>query len=215
MTKAIRVLLVDDHVLFREGVRAVLGTDPGIVIVGEAGNGDEAVVRAEHTRPDVVLLDLRMPGTDGIAAIHRLRRQADPPSILVLTTYDADRDVVPAMQAGATGYLLKDASRSELVGAIHAAANGRPVVAPGVVQHLVNRSRGTGAGAGSDEDALRPRELDVLRLVAEGATNRQAAARLHVSEATVKACLLRIYQKLEVRDRASAVAEAYRRQLLE
>lgn len=209
--EAIRVLLVDDHVLFREGVRAVLSTDPEIAVVGEAGNGDEAVVRAEHARPDVVLLDLRMPGTDGLAAIGRLRGRPDPPAILVLTTYDADCDVVSAMRAGAIGYLLKDASRAELLGAIRAAANGQPVVAPGVVRHLVNRGR----DADPEETVLRPRELDVLRLVADGSTNRQAAARLHVSEATVKACLLRIYQKLGVRDRASAVAEAYRKQLLD
>lgn len=216
MTEPIRILVVDDHVLFREGVRAVLDTEPGFEIVGEAGNGDEAVVRAERVRPDVVLLDLRMPGTDGLTAIHRLRRQPEPPSILVLTTYDADHDVIPAMRAGATGYLLKDATRSTLIGAVRAAARGEPVMAPGVVRHLVEHSRDTGAGPRRDQPvSLRERESDVLRLVAEGTTNRQAAARLHVSEATVKACLLRIYEKLEVRDRASAVAEAYRRGLLD
>ena len=158
--------------------------------------------------PDVVLMDLRMPGTDGVAAIRELMRMGAACRVVVLTTYDADADVLPAIEAGATGYLLKDATREELLRAVHAAAQGRPELSSSVVSRLVGRVRTPEASR------LSARELEVLRLVADGATNRQAAVRLHLSEATVKTHLLNVYAKLDVGDRAAAVAEGFRRGLL-
>jgi DNA-binding NarL/FixJ family response regulator len=205
----IRVLLVDDHALFRDGVRAVLAGDPGFEVVGEANDGAEAVVRARRCRPDVVLLDLRMPGMDGVEAIGRLCATRPQLRVLVLTTYDSDQDVLPAIEAGAHGYLLKDATRGELLAAVRAAARGERVVAQAVVRHLISRTR-----TAAVPPALNSREVELLQLVAEGATNQQAAARLHVSTATIKAYLTRIYDKLGVPDRAAAVGEGYRRGIL-
>ncbi|GHF84190.1 DNA-binding response regulator [Amycolatopsis bartoniae] len=179
------------------------------MVVGEAGDGAEAVRLARRTEVDVILMDLRMPGTGGVEAIARLRELGHPARVLVLTTYDTDRDVLPAIDAGATGYLLKDAPRDELVRAVRAAHAGQSVLAPSVASTLIGL---VGAGAA---ESLSPRELEVLRLVAEGATNQVAARRLLISETTIKTHLLHIYTKLGVRDRASAVAVAYKRGLLD
>jgi DNA-binding NarL/FixJ family response regulator len=182
--------------------------DPEFEVLGEAADGAEAVRLARDLRPDVILMDLRMPGVDGLTAITELARQGIPTRVLVLTTYDTDSHVLPAIEAGATGYLLKDAPRAELLRAVRAAAHGEAVLSPSVAARLMSRLRSPGAGP------LSQRELEVLELVASGATNREAAARLFITEATVKTHLLNIYAKLGVGDRAAAVAEAFNRGLL-
>jgi DNA-binding NarL/FixJ family response regulator len=204
----IRLLIVDDHPVVRDGLRGLFADDLDFQVVGEAANGAEAVARVERLGADVVLMDLRMPEMGGVEAIARLRRTAPAVRVLVLTTYDTDSDVLPAIEAGATGYLLKDAPREELIRAVRAAFAGEAVLSPAVASRLMGQVRKPPPGV------LSQRELEVLALIADGATNRQAAAKLFVSEATVKTPLLHIYEKLGVRDRAAAVAEAYRRRLL-
>lgn len=204
----IRLLIVDDHPVVRDGLRGLFADDPDFQVVGEAANGAEAVARVERLGADVVLMDLRMPEMSGVEAITRLRRTAPAVRVLVLTTYDTDSDVLPAIEAGATGYLLKDAPREELVRAVRAAFAGEAVLSPAVASRLMGQVRKP------PPEALSQRELEVLALIADGATNREAAAKLFVSEATVKTHLLHVYEKLGVRDRAAAVAEAYRRRLL-
>ncbi|MDG4823891.1 response regulator transcription factor [Asanoa sp. WMMD1127] len=204
----ITLLVVDDHPVVRNGLTGMFASDPDFDVVGEAGDGAEAVRLARALRPDVILMDLRMPGTDGVTAIGDLARLGVESRVLVLTTYDTDSYVVPAIEAGATGYLLKDAPRDELLRAVRAAARGESVLAPAVAGRLMNRVRAPGAGP------LSQRELQVLELVAGGRTNREAAAALFISEATVKTHLLNIYAKLGVADRAAAVAEAFHRGLL-
>jgi len=204
----IRLLIVDDHPVVRGGLRGIFAGDPSFEVVGEAANGAEAITRASALNADVVLMDLRMPEMSGVEAIRRLRESAPSVRVLVLTTYDTDDDVLPAIEAGATGYLLKDAPREELIRAVHAAFQGDAVLSPSVARRLVGQVRQP------TQDALSQRELDVLRLIAAGEGNREAAAKLFISESTVKTHLLHIYEKLGVRDRAAAVAEAYKRRLL-
>jgi DNA-binding NarL/FixJ family response regulator len=203
----ITVLIADDHPIVRDGLRGIF-TGRGFEVVGEAANGAEAVALAERLRPDVVLMDLRMPGTDGVAAITELGRLANPARILVLTTYDTDSDVLPAIEAGATGYLLKDAPREDLFRAVEAAARGEAVLSPAVASRLMGRMRAPA------REPLSQRELEVLTLVARGTTNKEAAKKLFISEATVKTHLIHVYAKLGVNDRAAAVAVAFERGLL-
>ena len=205
---AIRLLIVDDHPIMRDGLRGVFRGDEDFEVVGEAGDGAEAVRLAQAWQPDVILMDLRMPGMGGVEAITQLRERQHPARILILTTYDTDRDVLPAIKAGATGYLLKDAPRDELIRAVRAAYQGHSVLAPKVASTLV------GLAGHRGPENLSPREVEVLKLVAGGATNQVAARKLLVSETTIKTHLLHIYTKLGVRDRASAVATAYQRGLL-
>jgi DNA-binding NarL/FixJ family response regulator len=200
----LRLLIADDHPIVRDGLRVALCGEPGLEIVGEAADGAEAVRLAAELAPDVVLMDLRMPGLDGVSAIRLL--SGTGPRVLVLTTFDTD--VLPALEAGASGYLLKDAPPDELVRAVLATHRGETVLAPAVAGRLADHLRRPARGK------LSKRELEVLRLVAGGATNKEAAASLFISEASVKTHLLHIYAKLDVRDRAAAVAEAFRRGLL-
>jgi DNA-binding NarL/FixJ family response regulator len=204
----IRILIVDDHPIVRGGLRGAFAGEPDIEVAGEASNGREGVDRAAALAVDVVLMDLRMPVMDGVAAIAALRESHPGIRVLVLTTFDGDADVLPAIEAGATGYLLKDAPPDELLRAVRAAAAGESVLAPSVVARLVGQVRNPVRATLTD------RELQVLRLVADGASNRQAAARLFISEASIKTHLLHIYDKLGVRDRAAAVGEAFRRGIL-
>lgn len=204
----IRLLIVDDHPIVRDGLRGAFAGNAEFEVVGEAGDGAEAVSRAVALRPDVVLMDLRMPRMDGVEAIRRLQREAPAVRVLVLTTFDTDSDVLPAIEAGATGYLLKDAPVEELLRAVRAAARGESVLAPTVAGRLMGRVRQPAQGT------LSQRELQVLKLIADGATNREAAAKLFISEASIKTHLLHIYDKLGVRDRAAAVGEAFRRGLV-
>jgi DNA-binding NarL/FixJ family response regulator len=204
----IRVMIVDDHPVVRDGLCSMFAAEEGFEVVGEACNGADAVRRAKGLNPDVILMDLRMPELDGVGAIRELARQGSPCRVLVLTTYESDTDMLAAIEAGATGFLLKDAPRSELLRGVEAAARGESVLAPAVASRLMAQMRAP------VEEPLSDRELEVLTLVARGASNNDAAAQLFISEATVKTHLRHIFEKLGANDRASAVAEAYNRGLL-
>jgi DNA-binding NarL/FixJ family response regulator len=208
--RPIRLLIVDDHPVVRDGLRGMFAGHDEFEVVGEAPDGVTAVARALALRPDVVLMDLRMPGGDGVSAISQMAERDLPARVLVLTTYDTDSDVLAAIEAGATGYLLKDAPPDELLRGVRAAARGDSVLSPAVASRLVGRMRAPGPAS----EPLSQRELEVLGLVARGAGNREAAARLFISEATVKTHLTHIYAKLGVNDRAAAVAAAFDRGLL-
>jgi DNA-binding NarL/FixJ family response regulator len=200
----IRVLLADDHPVVREGLRGMLAAEPDIDVVAEAGSGTEAAVLAAAENPDVILMDLRMPAGDGVDAIGRLRAEGNTARIIVLTTYDTDSDIIRAVEAGATGYLLKDTPRADLIQAIRAAARGETVLAPVVAGRLVTRVR----RGGPQPEALSARETEVLGLVARGLTNVQIGRALFVSEATVKTHLTRACTKLGVAGRTAAVTKA-------
>ena len=203
----LRLLLVDDHPVVRDGLRGMLESAPDFEVVGEASDGPAGVRLATTLHPDVVLMDLRMPGGGGVDAIAALHEQGFTGRVLVLTPYDTDRDILAALDAGATGYLLKDARRDDLFSAIRAAARGESVLSPAVATRVVSRVR-------SRSKELSSREAEVLTLVARGRSNREIAKTLFVSEATVKTHLGHVYEKLGVRDRAAAVARAYDRGLL-
>lgn len=196
-----RVLLVDDHPVVRTGLRMLL-TAAGIEVVAEAGNGQDAVRLASEYDVEVVLMDLQMgPGIDGVAATEQVLAQPDAPRVLILTTYDTDRDILRAVEAGASGYLLKDAPPDDLVDAVHRAARGETVLAPVVADRLLARLR-------NPAPTLSARELEVLRQVSRGCSNRDVAKELFLSEATVKTHLVHIFEKLGVDSRTGAVARA-------
>ncbi len=211
----IRILLADDHPVVRTGLRGMLAAEPDLDVVGEAGSGAEAVAQYLALRPDVILMDLRMPDGDGVEAIGRIMADgagagvaaavgtgAGVPRIIVLTTYDTDADILRAVEAGAAGYLLKDAPTADLVRAIRAAARGETVLAPVVARRLVSRVRGP------RPEALSARETEVLALVSRGLTNAQIGRTLYVSEATIKTHLMRACSKLGVTGRTAAVIKA-------
>jgi len=200
--RRVRVVLVDDHPVVRAGIIGMLAAEPDIEVVGEAGNGQEALRVVVAVAPDVVLMDLRMPDMDGVEATRALREREDPPRVVILTTYDTDADILRAVEAGAAGYLLKDAPRQELAEAVRAAARGQTVLSPPVAAKLVSRMRG------AVTPALTSREIDVLGLVARGLTNGQIGRALLIAEATVKTHLLRAFAKLGVDDRTAAVTTA-------
>jgi DNA-binding NarL/FixJ family response regulator len=204
----IKVLLVDDHPVVRQGLRGMLDAEPDLSVVGEASSGEEAVALAASTAPDIILMDLRMPVLDGVGATERIVAAGGPARIVVLTTYESDAEILRAVEAGAAGYLLKDASRQELANAVRAAARGETVLAPSVAGKLVQRIRSPAA------PALSPREIEVLGLVARGMTNADIGKALFISEATVKTHLLRAFAKLDVADRTAAVTTAMARGLL-
>jgi DNA-binding NarL/FixJ family response regulator len=208
LSEHVRVLIVDDHPVVRAGLRGMLERQQCLEVVGEAEDGEEAVKLTEQLSPNVVLMDLRMPGMSGVAATARIKERAPDANVLVLSTYDSGADILRAVEAGATGYLLKDAPREELFRAIRAAAQGKPLLAPEVAAHLMERVRWP------SEEVLSGRETEVLELVAKGKSNRDIAGELWISEATVKSHLLRIYDKLGAADRASAVAAAMKRGIL-
>ena len=210
---AIRLLLVDDHPVVRAGLRGMFESDPEFFVVGEAADGAAGAEQAAALRPDVVLMDLQMPGVDGVESIRRIRAMAAPPPVLVLTTYDSDSQILRAVEAGAAGYLLKDSPRETLFAAVRSVAAGGSPLAPSVAARLLGR---LGAGAHArGADGLTVRELDVVRLVARGASNREIARDLRISEATVKTHLLKIFEKLGVADRTSAVTTALERGMIE
>jgi DNA-binding NarL/FixJ family response regulator len=208
---AIRVLLADDHPVVRTGLTGMLATEPGIAVVGEAGSGDEAVSMVLALRPDVVLMDLRMPGGDGVSATTRILAAAPQTRVMVLTTYDTDADILRAVEAGAAGYLLKDLPRADLAAAIRAAARGETVLAPAVAGRLLTRMRTASAGPA---EALSARETQVLALISRGLTNAEVGRELFISEATVKTHLNRACAKLGVSGRTAAVARALQAGLL-
>jgi DNA-binding NarL/FixJ family response regulator len=205
---AIRLLIVDDHPVVRDGLSGIFAGNPDFEVVGQAANGVDAVTQAQELKADVVLMDLRMPEMGGVEAIKQLRQRTPTAHVVVLTTYDTDNEVLSAIEAGATGYLLKDSPREELIRAVRAAHRGESVLSPSAVGRLMGRARRPAT------DAISPRELEVIKLIAGGANNREAAAKLFVSEATIKTHLLHVFEKLGVRDRAAAVSEAYKRHLI-
>ena len=202
------MLVADDHPVVRAGLAAMLSAEPGLDVVGEAASGEEAVLLAARHRPAVVLTDLRMPGSGGLAAIRRITAELPGVRVVVLTTYDSDADILPAVEAGAAGYLLKDTPRAALVDAIFAAARGETVLAPVVAGRLVTRLRGP------QPESLSARETAVLAAAARGLTNAQIGRELFISEATVKTHLLRAYAKLGVSSRTAAVTKAIEAGLL-
>ncbi len=204
----IRVLIADDHPVVRDGLAGLFAGDPGFQVVGVAENGREAVNRTEVFHPDVVLMDLRMPVLDGVAATKEIVARGLGANVIIVTTYDTESDVLPAIEAGATGYLLKDTSRDELRRAVRAAARGESVLSPPVARRVMSQVRRPA------RDTLSEREMEILATVAKGATNKEIAANLFISEATVKTHLLHIYEKLGVKDRAAAVGAGYERGLL-
>jgi DNA-binding NarL/FixJ family response regulator len=204
----IRILIADDHPVVRDGLAGMLAGQPDFRVVGEAADGAIAVELAAALSPEVILMDLRMPVLDGVAAIRQIRARQPSIHILVLTTYDTDADILPAIEAGATGYLLKDTPREDLFRAIRATAAGQAALAPAVAARLLGKMRAPA------EEKLSARELEVLGLVAEGASNGEIAQALHISEATVKSHLLHIFAKLGVADRTAAVTVALQRGVL-
>jgi DNA-binding NarL/FixJ family response regulator len=201
-------MIADDHAVVRDGLAAMLASQPDFQVAGEAADGAIAVALAAELRPDVILMDLRMPILDGVTAIRQIRARQPAARILVLTTYDTDADILPAIEAGATGYLLKDTPRDELFRAIRATAAGEAVLAPAVAARLMGKMRAPA------EERLSARELEVLGLVANGASNSDIAGALHISEATVKSHLLHVFAKLGVADRTAAVTVALQRGVL-
>ena len=208
----LRVVIADDQALVRAGFRLILETEDGIEVVGEAGDGQEAIGLVRRFRPDVVLMDVRMPGLDGLEATRRLLGAGDAARVIMLTTFDLDEYVYAALQAGASGFLLKDVSPERLVAALRMVADGDALLAPSITRRLVERfaRRDPGPALQAGElSSLTPREREVLTLVARGLTNQELAARLHLSEATVKTHVARILSKLNLRDRVQAVVLAY------
>lgn len=206
--KPIRLIIADDHPVVRTGIIGMLAEHEEFTVLAEAATGAEAVALARRLRPDVVLMDLRMPEMDGAAAVAQIRAEMPDVHVLVLTTYDSDEDILHAVEAGATGYLLKDTTREDLFRAIRAAAAGQPLLAPSVAARLMARLNQP------QQEPLTPREIDVLRLVAQGASNKEIAARLSISQATVKSHLIHIFDKLDVDDRTAAVTVALERGII-
>ena len=211
----IRVLLVDDQPLVREGLGRILRPRDGFDIVGEASDGAEALALAGETQPDVVLMDIRMRGMDGVAATRELRHRSGPP-VLVLTTFDDDEVLAGALAAGAAGFILKESSAEDIVRAAHAVAGGAAWLDPAVAPRVLDAYRAGQPGRGTPPSAegLSERELDVLRLMARGRNNREIADELYISEATVKTHITHIFTKLDLRDRAAAIVYAFDRGLV-
>ncbi|MBO0899610.1 response regulator transcription factor [Cellulomonas sp. zg-ZUI222] len=204
----VRVVVADDHPVVRSGIAALLDLEPDLTVVGEAGDGDAALALAHRLRPDLVLMDLRMPGTDGVAATARIVAELPGVHVLVLTTYETDTDILRAVEAGATGYLLKDTPRDELVAGVRAAARGESALSPSVAGRLVRQVRG------ERTERLTAREQQVLAGVARGLSNAAVGRELFIAEATVKTHLLRAFAKLGVDDRTRAVTVALERGIL-
>lgn len=200
--KTIRILIADDHPVVREGLAGMLAGQSDFEVVAMAEDGNSAIGLHRELSPDVTLMDLQMPGTDGVGAIEAIRAEHPASHILVLTTYDSDADILRAIEAGATGYLLKDTPREELFRAIRATATGKSILAPTVTARLMTRMRAPA------EENLSAREIEVLKLVARGKNNKEVGKALHISTATVKTHLIHIYNKLGVDDRTAAVTTA-------
>jgi DNA-binding NarL/FixJ family response regulator len=208
MSPVVRVVIADDHPVVRAGLRGMLEPEPDIEVVAEAADGQEAVSLVGRFEPEVVLMDLQMPELDGVAATQQIRDRHPETNVLVLTTYDTDADITRAINAGATGYLLKDAPRQDLFDAIRAAARGESVLTPVVASRLMNKMRRPA------EELLSEREIEVLTRVADGKSNKEIASNLFISEATVKTHLVHIFGKLGVDNRTAAVTTALERGII-
>jgi DNA-binding NarL/FixJ family response regulator len=206
--RRVKILVCDDHPVVRSGLRGMINSQPDLEVVAEAAEGSEALSLTDRFKPDVVLMDLRMPGMDGVTATAVIKARHLDTNILILTTYDTDADILRALEKGATGFLLKDEREDRIFDAIREAARGRTALAPGVASRLVERLRG-------DADAhVSDREIEILMLVAQGQSNREIARELHISDSTVKAHMLHIFDKLGVTDRTAAVTTAVRRGII-
>jgi DNA-binding NarL/FixJ family response regulator len=210
----IRVLIVDDHTMVRDGLASMLAREPDFEVVGEAKDGTEAVARAIELKPEVILMDLRMPTMDGVEAMCAIREQEPQAKFLVLTTFDNDEYIFRAIEAGARGYLLKDASREELFRAVRAIHRGESLIQPAVAARVLDRFAMLSRQAAAPNAVLSEREIEVLRLIAKGQANKAIAARLTISENTVKTHVASIFQKLDVNDRTEAVTAALQRGLI-
>lgn len=210
MSAAIRILIADDHPVVRTGIQGMLANQDDFLVIGEANNGEEAVQLVAERRPDIVLMDLRMPVLDGVQAMQRIHEQHPDVHVLILTTYDTDKDIISAIEAGAAGYLLKDSPREVLYHAIRTAMKGDSVLPPSIAARLMAHIRNP-----KPEAILSEREVAVLQHVSEGLTNKQIGKQLHISEATVKTHLIHIFSKLDVPDRAAAVRVAIERGILD
>ena len=206
----IRVLVADDHPVVREGLRKMISLTDDIEVVGEAVNGEDAVAKVEALSPHVVLMDLRMPGIDGVEATKRIRAGTPSAEVIVLSNYDEDRYIFDALRAGAKSYLLKDASPERLADASRSVARGESTLDSGVMSRVVSEFRHMGTGVGQRGERLTARELEILQCLVDGLSNQEAADALVVSEKTVKSHLTNIYRKLEVRDRGQAIVVALR-----
>lgn len=204
----IRILIVDDHPVVREGLAGMLAGQPDFEVAGLAADGDKALELHNDLSPDVTLMDLQMPGLDGVGAIEAIKAKNSSAHILVLTTYDSDAEILRAVEAGATGYLLKDTPREDLFRAIRATAAGESVLAPTITSRLMTRMRAPA------EENLSAREIEVLQLVARGSSNKEVGKALHISTATVKTHLIHIYNKLGVDDRTAAVTAAIEKKII-
>ena len=207
----IRILIVDDHTLVRDGLTTILGRQPDFEVVGEAGDGLEAVERSRSLDPDVILMDLRMPNMSGVEAMRIIGEESPDVKIIVLTTFDTDEYIFDAVQAGAKGYLLKDTSREELFSAVRAVCRGESQIEPGVAARLITRFQELSR---PDPDMLSDREIEVLQLIAHGSANRQIAEELLISESTVKTHVANIFSKMNVRHRTQAVTQAIQKGII-
>jgi two-component system, NarL family, response regulator LiaR len=209
-TEPITILIVDDHAVVRQGVRAFLETQPDLAVVGEAGSGDEAIRQAAETAPDVTLMDLLMPGMDGVEATRRVKQVSPRTQVIVLTSYHQDEHIFPAIRAGALSYLLKDVGPRDLADTVRKAAQGEAVLHPQVAARVVQELQGAAKDAFNPFTELSERELEVLKLIADGASNEDIAGRLVISEKTVKSHVSNILSKLHVADRTQAAVYAWR-----
>ena len=210
----IRVLIVDDHLVVRRGLRSMLADAKDVEIVGEASNAGEAIKRATSLRPDILVLDIRMPGMNGLRLLRCLKEQLPDIKVIILTNYDDEQFLLEAFRAGAYGYLLKNVSREDLLEVLHTAHQGKRMLSPELMDSVLKQFAELGQRQAMDQFGLSNREIELLGLVAEGATNRQIAERLYWSETTVKRKLSDVFQKLDVCDRAQAVAVAMRHSLI-
>ena len=208
MTKTVKILICDDHPIVRSGLRGMIESQPDLEVVAEAVDGGEAILLARRHRPDVVLMDLRMPKVDGVTATEHIKAEHADVNVLILTTYETDADIVRAVSVGALGFLLKDAPEELIFGAIRDVAQGNSPLAPSVAARLIERLRG------DNENVLSPREVEILQLVSQGVNNKGIANKLWISEATVKSHLNRVFDKLDAVDRTSAVTAALRRGII-
>ena len=212
--ETIKVLIVDDHTVVRDGLTVMLRREKDFTVLGEAKNGLEAVERSRELKPDVILMDLRMPDMNGVEAMHSIRAEDSDVNFIVLTTFDSDEYIFDAIEAGAKGYLLKDASREELFQAVRAVHRGESLIQPRVAARVLDRLAQLSRQATTGADVISERELEVLQLMATGAANKQIASSLSISESTVKTHVANIFQKLEVNDRTGAVTQAVQRGII-